>query len=235
MVEYTEKQKKIAEELLEEPKTVEELRKELELNAKQLQEELKKMINLGVVKRKEDKYKLIEFIEQQMGKGPKLEGDYVIRLVIEASGKQPEAVEKEMDKLEESLKQEPYKILDYERAETQTEELEDEDEEKSASTFIETKVTVPEFTDVLYLVMNYGPSSVEVLEPEKMELTMNELQGALNDLASAVQYYTGLVIQLRKKLTETQRNKSMRMPPGSNLAQGKKALKDLYPGSEKSE
>ena len=114
-----------------------------------------------------------------------------------------------MDTLEEKLKKEPYKILEHERAGIKTEENE-EGKTESASTFMETKITVPKFTDMLYLVMNYGPSSVEVLEPEKTELTMEELQSALNDLSSAVHYYTSLVVQLRKKLKEEE-IKSKRM------------------------
>lgn len=201
MVKYTENQQKIAKTLLEEPMSIDELRKEMDLNAKQLNEELKEMINLGVVERKDDEYKLINFIEHKMGKGPKLEGEYVARFIIEASSKSEEAVEKQMDKLEQSLKKEPYKLLEFERAEVEKEEN-DEGEGETATTFIETEVTVPKFTDLLYLVVNYGPSSVEVLEPDEINLTVEELQKSLNDLSSAIHYYTGLILQLKKKLNE---------------------------------
>jgi|GEM_PF-1204837 len=233
MVEYTEKQRKIAKKLLEEPKKVEELRKELELNVKELNEELKKMINLGVVERKGDKYKLIEYIEKEMGKGPKLEGDYILRLIIEASGKEPKAVEEEMNILEEKLKKEPYKILEYEKADVETEEIEkdkengEKEKEKSASTFIEAKITVPRFTDALYLIMSYGPSSVEVLKPEEIDLKIEEFQKSLNDLASAVSYYTGIIYQLKEELQKERRSKKKIMP--SQFLPKKKSLNKLKP------
>lgn len=236
MARYTKKQKKIAKKLLEEPKKIEQLRKELDLNAKQLNEELKKMINLGVVEREGEKYKLIEYIEKKMGKGPKLEGEYIIRLIIEASGKEPEAVEKEMDILEEKLKKEPYKILEYEKADVETEEIEKEKEngekekEKSASTFIEAKITVPKFTDALYLIMSYGPSSVEVLRPEEVDLKLEEFQKSLNDLASAVNYYTGIIYQLREELRKERKNRNKLMTK-QMLPRRKTSLKELKPGN----
>ena len=67
MVNYSEKQQKLARLLLEGPRTLEELREETGIPANELNEELKGMLNLKVIVRdNEDRYKLTSFVEEQL-------------------------------------------------------------------------------------------------------------------------------------------------------------------------
>lgn len=212
MVEYTDEQLKIARTLLEEPKTIEELRKELDIDAKQLNEELKEMINLKVVELKNDKYKLIDYIEGQTKK-EEVEGKYTIRFMIEGSSKNKEAVEAEMDKLMKKIKDEPYKKLKLRKESPEKKTIEKNGEKQETySAFIETEVSTPKLSDIVYLIVNYGPSSVEVLEPESTEVKIDELQKSLNNMASGIHYYIGLILQLKQKLNEAQAQKLPPMP-----------------------
>lgn len=195
MTRFSKDQQQIAKVLSEEPKTIEELREDedLGLDAKQLNEELKKLIDLDLVERKGEKYKLMEYIEDRLGEqGNKKEGDYLIRMIIEGTSENEESLSKEMDKLEEKVKGEPFKIVNFERSDTHTEEGK---EKKTSSQFLEVEMSTPKLSDIIYLVMNYGPSSVELLEPDTTELKMEELQTILNDVASGVHYYVSIILQ----------------------------------------
>ncbi len=199
MVNYTEEQLEISKSLLNEPKTIEELREELDMDAQQLNQELKEMINLDVIEKQGEEYKLINYIEEKAGE-QEIEGKYTIRLIIEGSSKSEKAVESEMDNLEKQLKNEPFKILEFERAEPET--TENEEGEETTTTFMEVEFSVPRLSNLVYLVSNYGPSSIEVLEPQETEVTIEELQKSLNNLASSIHYYVSLILQLRQKLNQ---------------------------------
>ncbi len=209
---FSEQQQDIAKALKESPKTIEQLREELGINARELNEELKKLINMKLVERKEEKYKLIDYIEQKLGSNRKEEydepeGAYIANMIIEGTSEDKETLKKEMDVLEERIKKEPFKILHFERSEP--EEIEVEEEKKANSEFIEVKVTTPKVSDMIYLAINYGPSSIEILEPDTTEIKMDQLQNILNDVASGVHYYTSIILQQRQAVEKMKQQIAM--------------------------
>jgi len=51
------------------------------------------------------------------------------------------------------------------------------------SNIVEVEVLARDFQTLVYLAMNYGPSSIEILRPEKITLDMGEAQGVLVSVA----------------------------------------------------
>ena len=114
MVEFTKDEQAIARSLLAGPKTVEDLRKELNLSAAQVSDALRKLIVMKLAERNEDEqYKLIGLIEKQFRGNVVGEVKEVFRvhLIIEAVSESKEAVEKQMGLLENSIRIERIKIL----------------------------------------------------------------------------------------------------------------------------
>jgi len=54
------------------------------------------------------------------------------------------------------------------------------------SQVVEIMMIARRFDNLVYLVLNYAPSSVEILEPSKIQVDMGEGQGILNSLAELV-------------------------------------------------
>ncbi len=54
------------------------------------------------------------------------------------------------------------------------------------SQVVETEAIARRFDTLAYLILNYAPSSVEILEPSKIGMDMGEAQGLLNSLAELV-------------------------------------------------
>ncbi len=204
MVEYSEVQQKIAKSLLESPKTLEELREELGVSASELNEELAGLLKLRVVERKEDKYKLIDLVEKAVkGAANKpIEGKFQAYFIIEATSLDKESLEKQLGLLEEKIKKENVRVDEIKRL--------DAIENKGVyNAYIETTISADSLFDMINFVINYGPTSVEVIKPKTEELNTRQIQEILQQVSSAVYYYTTLIIQLKhaqlvKKMLEKQ-------------------------------
>lgn len=51
---------------------------------------------------------------------------------------------------------------------------------------VELDLVTQTYDQLIYLVMNYGPSSIEILEPEKLKIGMGEAQSILNSVAEMI-------------------------------------------------
>jgi len=51
---------------------------------------------------------------------------------------------------------------------------------------VEIELVTGTFDKLFYLSVNYGPSAVEILEPEKLTIDMGEAQGVLNSMADII-------------------------------------------------
>ncbi len=190
MVEYSEEQKRIAKLLLEKPMTLEELREKSGLSASAVNDALAGLVKLRVVERVENKYKLIDLIEKKLK--PQVEDNVRAVLIIEGISPEKEALEKQMALLEDKIKLEPMKIIRFEKGEV---EKQDED----YSSFFEIEAWFSSLEDLFKVIINYGPSSVHLLEPKSFSLKANEAQSLVNTVVSAVHYYTSLIIMQKFK------------------------------------
>ena len=57
------------------------------------------------------------------------------------------------------------------------------------SKVIEFEIVTEDFETLIYLVMAYGPSSVEIHEPEKINMHFGEAQSIVNSLAEMIHRY----------------------------------------------
>jgi len=57
---------------------------------------------------------------------------------------------------------------------------------KAYSKVVELELVSRRFEDLVYIVMNYAPSSVEILEPACLKMEVGEAQGILNNLAELI-------------------------------------------------
>jgi len=54
---------------------------------------------------------------------------------------------------------------------------------KAYSAIVEVELLAQNFDTLVYIVMNYGPSSIEILEPSKLTMDMGEAQGILASIS----------------------------------------------------
>ena len=202
MVEYSKEEQLIARTLLEKPKTVEQLREELGMPISRVNEALAKLIKLRVVERTDDCYKLISAVEKQLkGFQGEINEVFRVRMNIEALSESQEALEKQMEVLENRLKAEKIKIVDFFKAIPNK-------QENNFSSYIDVEFYASSLQDVLGVIINFGPSSVEVIEPKETKLSMKETQDVMNEVMSAVHYYISLILSLKyKELSEKGKKK----------------------------
>ncbi len=112
----------------------------------------------------------------------KLQKGWVHAIVtFEVAGKPKEHVEKSLDEYVKNLKKDERIIfLDEEREEA----IEHEDGIFSA--FSEAELLVDKLETFTWLCMNFSPSSIEILEPDNMDVTSRDLTNWLNDLLSKI-------------------------------------------------
>jgi hypothetical protein len=104
-----------------------------------------------------------------------------------------------MEVLENKLKAEKFTLLKFEKSDIAK-------EKDNCTMFFNVDLSVPEFSDIVYLIVQYGPSSVELIEPEKVELDLSQTQTVLNEIASAVHYYVSLILHLKHKELNEQKD-----------------------------
>jgi len=58
--------------------------------------------------------------------------------------------------------------------------------EEAYSNVVEIELITENYEKLVYLVMNYAPSSVEILSPENIKMDIGEAQGILNSLSEMI-------------------------------------------------
>ncbi|RLG21666.1 hypothetical protein DRN74_02065 [Candidatus Micrarchaeota archaeon] len=199
MVEYTKEQQQIARSLLKGPKTIEELRKDLNMPTDEILKHLKELIKLKVVEKSgfPTKYKLLDVIVNRVksGKESRLSDyPYEVLMIIEGMSSDKEALEKQMQMLKEKIESEKgIDIIKLNLADVVK-------NENNFTTFISLQFGCETFADLIRMIIQYGPSSVEILAPQEAELSIREMQEISNDVMSAVHYYITLIVQLKQAM-----------------------------------
>lgn len=126
-----------------------------------------------------------------------------LRAIFEIFGKPKENVDDAIKLLVEKLKtMDQYKII--------LEKYFDAKEvENMWSNFVELEILAKDLNSVIDLVIDYLPSSIEIIEPENVTLNANDMAGVLNDLSVRIieinQEYQKAIIQsniMRDKLNQ---------------------------------
>ncbi len=193
MVEYTEDEKRIAKALLKAPRTIEELMRELSLPMDGVLGALSHMIKLHLVEKEgtPTRYRMIEYIKEKVrgGETMEVEPNYRAQMIIEGMSKSEEALRRSMEILETRLKKEKIRLFSFEKSDISS-------VEQDFVMFFDVELGTKTFRDLFAIVVNYGPTSVELLEPNKVEIKLPEAQDTLNDVATAIHHYVSYLLEL---------------------------------------
>jgi hypothetical protein len=58
--------------------------------------------------------------------------------------------------------------------------------ERGYSQVVELEILNETFDKLMFITMNYGPSALEILEPENIKMDMGEAQGVLNSISAMI-------------------------------------------------
>ncbi|MEK6958804.1 MAG: hypothetical protein AABW59_02035 [archaeon] len=193
MVSFSDEQKKIALLLLNEPKTEEELNKQLNIPYDKLVMELKNMLKLSVLTKEgyPTKYRLRQDIIDEVRKRKKIseQDSFKVRLnaIIELKAVEKTLLKRHMAKIKEALgKEKAFTIYSLQEAEVI-------DEEDMCSSFLELNLSVRDFNSLIRFIFYYAPTSIEVLKPSKIEFSQFEFQEGLIELSEIFQKYADFV------------------------------------------
>lgn len=64
--------------------------------------------------------------------------------------------------------------------------------EKGFSQIVDMEIIAENFDKLVYIVMNYGPSAIEILEPREIKMDMGEAQGVLNTIATIIHRFAAM-------------------------------------------
>ena len=197
---FSPEQKKIALLLMHNPKTAEELNKQLNIPYSKLMEEMKGMLKMKVVEKLDGfptRYRLKENIADEVKRRQKIaeEDSFKLRIkaFIEMQAIEENLLNKQMEKLEKALQADTtFTIYTMEKAPV----------EKSGeyySSFLEVNLSVKDFVSIVRFMFFYAPSAIEVIKPERMEFTAQDLQDGLLDIAEMLHKYATFIAKKLNK------------------------------------
>lgn len=205
---YSEKQKRLAAALVSEPKTIEQLNKETAIPMDELLHEIKGLLVLKVIEKLEGfptRYALKQDIAQEVQRRKELaetdKNKIKLHAIIETQAVEPEILKKQSNKLGESLQQEPdFVVYALSHAPTMK-------NEEMYSSFIDVTLSIKDFKALVKFIHFYGPTTIEVLKPAKLELDAHDLQEGLLDMAQMIHRYSDYLTKLlnRAELEEFNR------------------------------
>ncbi|HLD59325.1 MAG TPA: hypothetical protein VI977_06890 [archaeon] len=205
MPKFTEEQKRIAMLLLHEPKTIEELNKQLNLPYNKLSEELKEMLKKEVITKEgfPTKYKLKENIADEVLRRKKVSetDDSALRLraYIEMQAIEETLLKKNMDKIAAAMQKETvFTVYSLEKAKVSQQE-ESAQQQGYYSAYIEVNLSVKDFASLIKFMFFYSPSSIEVIKPEKVYFSAHDLQDGLIDMTDMINKYSNYIAKAMNK------------------------------------
>ena len=193
MPKFNENQKRIAVLLLHEPKTAEELREQLNIPYDSLMKELRLMLKLELISKQgfPTKYWLKKEISNAVRKrkmvAEKDSNKIRLRVNIEVQSIEEILLKKQLKEIQEMIRKEKdFTIYDIVEAKPLQ-------QDEHYSSYLDVNLSVKDFHALMQLMFLYGPTSIEVIRPEKVELTSGELQDGLIIISDVVHSYTEFI------------------------------------------
>jgi len=192
---FSEEQKRIALLLLHEAKTAEQLSNQLNIPYDRLMENLRQMLKMDVMVKEgyPTKYRLKEHIAEKAKERRKMAEEdknrIRLRAVIEVQAIEENLLKKQLKEIIKAIREEKeFNIYDIEEAKI-------EKHEEAYSSYLQVELSVKDLNSLLRLMFLYGPSSVEVLRPKKLEVELSELQDALITISDIVHSYSDYIAE----------------------------------------
>ncbi len=127
---------------------------------------------------------------------------FTVRAIIEVLGYPESHIKEVVEKVIEKLKEEEgINVLKIQISETQMVK------EKFFSCFAELELKINDFTKLLGFCYNYLPSSIEILDTEKINLPVREFSLGLNEVLEKLHNYNILVNNMTNKLKKLEGTK----------------------------
>ena len=105
---------------------------------------------------------------------------FEVRFIIEVAGKPVENVQKALEKVQEQLEgSDKFKLVDCSLEKPVLNE-----ENSLFSGFLDVEAKFKSASDLLGFIVDYTPTSIEIIEPEKVSFDSSDFAGLLNDVSS---------------------------------------------------
>jgi hypothetical protein len=88
--------------------------------------------------------------------------------------------------IDKMSKEDKVHILKVDYKKTQPVKAPFEGIEKAFSQVVEVEVLTNSYEKLMYLTLNYGPSAIEILEPDSVKMDLGQAQGILNSIAEMI-------------------------------------------------
>jgi len=136
------------------------------------------------------------------------------KMIIETIGSPKEALTKTLEKvlgiLKERTKITKSKIAEPEKA-----------GETVFSSFLEFEAEVEDFEKLIGIILDFGPTNIEILKPDKFEINQTKIQNSLNDLilkineySNKIRYFQTTSFLLQEKLKEKEKTSNKKPTSG---------------------
>lgn len=111
-------------------------------------------------------------------------------MVFEAIAADRDGLEETMDDHVEKLRSEKnVEVLEVEQDEVSKVENPHPNIEEGFSTVVEIMAEVDTFSKAISITLNYGPTYIQIQEPEKFEMSMKDAQESLQNVANTMHQY----------------------------------------------
>lgn len=123
------------------------------------------------------------------------EGSILARIFIEVQGNDKDACQKALERtiFDSLANEDPVKLLNVKFY-----ELEKDKEGEFFSGVVEVKLLLRDFRWFISVVMRYGPSAMEIIEPNSVKLNLDEMQSILADVSELSQTFSSKILSLLK-------------------------------------
>lgn len=203
-LQFSEKQKKLSAALINGPLSLDQLAERTNIKMSEAQEELKFLMQLKLVSLSGTPpvYVLKEEVATELKHRKTIElsddNKFRVEIMIEVQGVEEDLVKRQSEKILENLSKEPFFKI-YSKKVAPIEKVEDK-----YSTFIDVNLSVRDFRGIVRLMFFYGPASIEVIKPSKIEFTLNDFQDGLVDMTDMVHAYANYIMGIlnRKQIEE---------------------------------
>jgi len=199
--------------LLNGPKTVMELQQELDVNGNVLLSELKSMIKTKTIDKfgHPTKYRLKESIKKavvgdESGPGPvhefEVEG-IKINFIIEGQSTSEALIVEKLKGIEKRMHDDREIVVE------KCEIADVEEVDGVYNAYMDVVFVAVSMRKVLALLFATGPSVVEVLHPQQINLNMGEAQDILMDVSEMVHSYTSYILKMKNQKEIDEFNKKL--------------------------
>ncbi len=138
--------------------------------------------------------------EKKEIKGKINEGKILTRIIIEIVGKPKEHIEKALKVVVEKIKEEK----DIELVEEKT--FDAEKQEEMFNTFAELGILFNNMQALIEFCFDFMPSSIEILDPEKLSFDSNKFAGLINDLLAKLHQMNLKLVQINAEKRALKQN-----------------------------